>query len=101
MPQSLGFVPMVASDSIEHNGCSYRYIVRDFIEGKRLSNIIDEGKLYSWEKATQILLQVLIALKRLHTLDPIIIHNDITAHNILIKENEGDVNVCMYLLYKI
>ena len=49
LPQSLSFVPMVASGSIEHNGCSYRYIVRDFIEGKRLSDIIDEGKLYSWE----------------------------------------------------
>ncbi|MBR5778160.1 MAG: hypothetical protein IKY22_06860 [Bacteroidales bacterium] len=42
-PQSLGFVPMVASGNIEHNGCSYRYIVRDFIEGKRLSDIIEDG----------------------------------------------------------
>lgn len=93
LPQSLGFVPMVASGNIEHNGCSYRYIVRDFIEGKRLSDIIDEGKLYSWEKATQIVLQVLVALKHLHSQEPAIIHNDITARNILIKEENENVRV--------
>ena len=35
LPQHLGFVPMVANGTIEHNGSSYQYIVRDFIEGKR------------------------------------------------------------------
>ena len=93
LPQSLSFVPMVASGSIEHNGCSYRYIVRDFIEGKRLSDLIDEGKLYSWEQATPIVLQVLVALKHLHSQEPAIIHNDITARNILIKEEDENVRV--------
>ena len=93
LPQSLCFVPLLASGSIEHNGSSYHYIVRDFVDGKRLSDIIDEGKLYTWEKATRIVLQVLMALKQLHTLDPVIIHNDITARNIFIKEDEGDVKI--------
>ena len=93
LPQSHGFIPMVASGSIEHNGCSYRYIVRDYVEAKRLSDLIDEGKLYSWEQATPIVLQVLVALKHLHSQEPAIIHNDITARNILIKEDEDDVKV--------
>ena len=93
LPQSLSFVPMVASGSIEHNGCSYRYIVRDYVEAKRLSDLIDEGKLYSWEQATPIILQVLVALKHLHSQEPAIIHNDITARNILIKEEDENVRV--------
>ena len=91
--QNLGFLPMVANGTIEHNGSSYQYIVRDYVEAKRLSDLIDEGKLYSWEQATPIVLQVLVALKHLHTQEPAIIHNDITARNILIKEKDENVRV--------
>lgn len=35
LPQNLGYVPLLASGSIEHNGSSYHYIVRDFVDGKR------------------------------------------------------------------
>ena len=93
LPQNLGFVPMVANGTIEHNGSSYQYIVRDYVEAKRLSDLIDEGKLYSWEQATPIVLQVLVALKHLHSQEPAIIHNDITARNILIKEEDENVRV--------
>ena len=93
LPQNLGFLPMVANGTIEHNGASYRYIVRDFVEAKRLSDLIGEGKLYSWEEAVPIVLQVLVALKHLHSQEPAIIHNDITTRNILIKDNEEDVRV--------
>ena len=93
LPQSLGFVPVVANGTIEHNGSSYQYIVRDFVNAKRLSNLIDKGKLYSWEQATPIVLQVLVALKHLHSQEPAIIHNDITARNILIKEEDENVRV--------
>ena len=93
LPQSLGFVPMVARGSIEHNGSSYRYIVRDFVDAKRLSDLIENGKLYSWEQAIPIVFQVLVALKYLHSQEPAIIHNDITARNILIKEEDENVRV--------
>ncbi len=93
LPQSLGFLPMVASGSIEHNGSSYRYIVRDFVNGKRLSELIDEGKLYSWEEAKPIVLQVLMALKHLHSQEPSVIHNDITTRNIIIKKDEENQQV--------
>lgn len=93
LPQHLGFVPMVANGTIEHNGSSYQYVVRDYVEAERLSDLIDEGKLYSWEQATPIVLQVLVALKHLHSQEPAIIHNDITARNILIKEEDENVRV--------
>lgn len=93
LPQNLGFMPMVANGTIEHNGSSYQYVVRDYVEAKRLSDLIDEGKLYSWEQATPIVLQVLVALKHLHSQEPAIIHNDITARNILIKEEDENVRV--------
>lgn len=93
LPQHLGFVPMIANGTIEYNGSSYQYIVRDYVEAKRLSDLIDEGKLYSWEQATPIILQVLVALKHLHSQEPAIIHNDITARNILIKEEDENVRV--------
>ena len=93
LSQNLGFVPMVANGTIEHNGSSYQYIVRDYVEAKRLSDLIDEGKLYSWEQATPIVLQVLVALKHLHSQEPAILHNDITARNILIKEEDENVRV--------
>jgi len=84
---------MIANGTIEYNGSSYQYIVRDYVEAKRLSDLIDEGKLYSWEQATPIVLQVLVALKHLHSQEPAIIHNDITARNILIKEEDENVRV--------
>lgn len=96
LSQNLGFVPMVANGTIEHNGSLYQYIVRDYVEAKRLSDLIDEGKLYSWEQATPIVLQVLVALKHLHSQEPAIIHNDITARNILI--NEENENVRVYII---
>ena len=86
LPDNLGFIPLLANDTIEYNGRSYRFIVREFVEAKRLSDLIEEGKLYSWEQAIPIVLQVLFALKHLHSQEPAIIHNDITARNILIKE---------------
>ena len=93
LPKSLGVAPVVASGAIKQNGTTYCYIVRDFVDGVRLSDLIDEGKRYSWGQAVPIVHQVLKAIKHLHTQKPAIIHNDITARNILIKEDNGDIQV--------
>lgn len=93
LPKSLGVIPVVASGAIEQNGTTYCYIVRDFVNGVRLSDLIDEGKRYSWDQAMPIILQVLNAIKYLHSQKPAIIHNNITARNILIKDNDGDTQV--------
>ncbi len=93
LAKSSAFVPVVANGAIELGGTPYRYIVRAFVDGRRLSELIRAGKRYSWEEATAIILQVLTALKQLHSQEPAIIHNDITARNILIKEGEENPQV--------
>lgn len=87
------FVPVVASGSVEIHGAEHRYIVREFVEGRRLSDLIAEGKRYTWEEAVPILAQVLGALKHLHSQESAIIHNDLTARNIIIREVEGKPKV--------
>lgn len=89
------FAPVVAAGSVEINDAEHRYIVREFVEGRRLSDLIAEGKHYTWEEAAPILVQVLRALEHLHSQEPAIIHNDITARNIIIREVDGKPKVCL------
>lgn len=86
-------ISMSADGCIQLNGTDYRYCVREFIDGKRLSDLIEAGKRYTWQEAQPIILQVLMALRHLHSQEPAIIHNDITARNILVKEDDDNVQV--------
>ncbi len=90
---SSSLIPMTANGCIQLNGTDYRYCVRECIDGKRLSDLIEAGKQYTWQEAQPIIQQVLMALKHLHSQEPAIIHNDITARNILVREDEGNVQV--------
>ena len=90
---SSSLISMSADGCIQLNGTDYRYCVREFIDGKRLSDLIEAGKRYTWQEALPIILQVLMALRHLHSQEPAIIHNDITARNILIKEDDNNVQV--------
>ena len=90
---SSSLISMSADGCIQLNGTDYRYCVREFIDGKRLSDLIEAGKRYTWQEAQPIILQVLMALRHLHSQEPAIIHNDITARNILIKEDDDNVQV--------
>ncbi len=93
LAKNSAFIPIVANGAIELGGTPYRYIVRAFVDGRRLSELIRAGKRYSWEEAAPIILQVLMALKQLHSQEPDVIHNDITARNILIKEDGENTKV--------
>lgn len=93
---SSSLIPITANGNIQLNGTDYRYYVREFLDGKRLSDLIESGKRYTWQDAKPIILQVLMALRHLHSHEPAIIHNDITAHNILI--NDDDDNVQVYII---
>lgn len=74
-------------------GEDYDYTVREYVEGERLSDILEGGKIFTWEEALPIYYQLLIALKHLHSCSPSIIHNDITTRNVLIKEIDGRYRV--------
>lgn len=78
----------------EINGRKYIYLIREYIEGKRLSDILGDGKRYTWEEAIPILRQILEGLASLHHRSLAVIHNDVTSRNVLLREDEnGNIKV--------
>ena len=61
------------------------YIVMELIQGKTLKEIIDEEGTISWKWATNIAIQIAMALEMAHRNN--IIHRDIKPHNIIITED--------------
>lgn len=60
----------------------YRYIVRELTDGVKLSELLNQGSVYSWDEAVIIIRQVLCALEVMHIRG--IIHNDITPKNVIV-----------------
>lgn len=89
MEGSYPLLPIIAAGKECANGIEYKYIVREFVEGERLSDILSGGKCFTLEEALPIFLQILVALKHLHSQSPAIIHNDITPRNIIVSEVNG------------
>ncbi len=71
-------------------GRNIHYIVMEYIEGKTLSQLIEEEKMLSAEKTIHISKQIASALNHAHKNH--IIHRDIKPHNILITK-EGRAKV--------
>lgn len=89
------FAHTLSYKETEFNGRRYINLIREYVEGKRLSDILDSGKRYRWEEAISILQQVLEGLASLHHQAPVVIHNDITPRNVLLREDEnGNIKVC-------
>ena len=87
------FAEVVDSGDLFVDGRYYPYIIRSLFEGQRISDIIATGKRYKWAEAKGIIYQVLEALRSLHFGNGGIIHNDITARNVVITEQNGCVKV--------
>lgn len=77
------------SGMVSHRGKYFHYLVREVVDGERLSDILDKGKKYEWPEAVGIARQILSALKHLHDMHPTILHNDITPRNIVLREQDG------------
>ena len=71
------------------DGKEYHCLVREYIESKRLSDLLAEGKRYSWDEAMPIIHQLLNGLSYLHRQERAIIHNDMTPRNILLWKVEN------------
>lgn len=82
------FIPIHLYDTVSLNGKEYHCLIREYIESKRLSDLLVEGKRYSWDEAIPIIHRVLDGLSCLHRQERAIIHNDVTPRNILLCENE-------------
>ena len=91
------FTPLFQCRNIEMNGRTYICLIRKYIEGTRLSDILEKGHLYSWDEALLIVKQVLIGLLHLHNQAKTVVHNDVTTRNILIG-NDEQANDKVYLI---
>lgn len=75
-----------------YKGDNGLWVIEEYIEGKRLADILKENTLSS-NQAVTIARDVMLILRELHTMDTPIIHRDISPNNIII----GDDNT-VYLL---
>ena len=77
-----------AIDRLDDNPpCSY--IIREYIEGVTLAEMIQSGQRFSVNWIYDIILQLIDILQKLHTHEPPVIHRDIKPSNILIKQDAG------------
>lgn len=76
------------SGEIQINGKRYVYIVFDFIIGETAAQQTAREQCCSVYDAKQITLGVLNGLKFLHSLNPSVIHNEITAQNVMLDSSD-------------
>ena len=58
--------------------------------------MLTTGKVYSWSEAAPIMSQILRGLQMLHSREPVVIHNDLTANNVIVRQDEnGKEKVCI------
>ena len=78
---------VLACDKWADGGKDCRYVIRQFVSGQRMSDLLEQGKRYSWEEAVPVVLQVTERLRRLHKLDVPLIHNDVTPRNVILADD--------------
>lgn len=69
---------------INVNSIDYKFMIRESVEGLKLSELLDEGITYNWEEAVSIVMQVLNALAVLHRMG--ICHNDVNPCNVILDD---------------
>ena len=69
---------------INVNCIDYKFMVRESVDGVKLSELLDMGITYTWEEAVPIVMQVLAALAVLHRKG--IFHNDVNPGNVILDD---------------
>lgn len=67
------------------DGNEYAYLITNFFTGRLISEQLGSGKLYDWDEAKAIMVNVLAGLVYLHEALNLT-HNDITPRNILLEQ---------------
>lgn len=75
----------VIYDCVYENGNTY--VLEEYIPGKTLAELLEENGTFSEEETRRIMMQLCDGLEVLHRHEPSIIHNDIKASNIMIRED--------------
>lgn len=81
-------ISYIADGKVEIEGRAYHYLVTEFFHGSLLSEVIDGGKVFSYQEAKDLIRGVLDGLVYLHSLN--LNHNDLTPRNILLEETGRD-----------
>lgn len=66
------------------------YVISEYVEGSTLREILDTGRKYSVEEASQFISKILVGLSQVHPLD--IVHCDISPESIMIA-NDGSIKL--------
>ena len=82
-------ISYVDDGSITIDGAEYKYLVTNYFIGRLLSEIINEGKVFTEDTAKGIMAQVLTGLHYLNG-EHYLNHNDLTPRNIILDEVEPD-----------
>ena len=81
-------ISYVADGKVEIEGKAYYYLITEFFHGSLLSEVIESGKVFSYQEAKDLIRGVLEGLVYLHSLN--LNHNDLTPRNILLEETGRD-----------
>lgn len=69
---------------INVSGIDYKFVIRESVEGIKLSELLDKGITYTWEEAVPIVMQVFNALYVLHSRG--VFHNDVNPDNVILDD---------------
>lgn len=87
---------LVDKGELQQNGRSYLYFVNDFISSETLADRLARSSTLSVYDTKQIALGLLEALRYLHSLPTPIVHNEVTALNVLIDLGSEDLkDLCL------
>lgn len=84
------FPMVIEKGEITINGHHYNYLVRKYIDGRPLSELLTEGKTFSYKQATDIICDIAYTLWNYNQITGYI-HNDICPDNIIIKGTKNPV----------
>ena len=84
MSQTKAMPSVMEHGVINVNCIDYKFMVRESVDGVKLSELLDLGITYTWEEAVPIVMQVLAALAVLHRKG--IFHNDVNPGNVILDD---------------
>ncbi len=87
----VGSHPQIPSLVAKFEDNSNRYLVREYIDGELLSKEISSGSIWSQTQVFDFLLDLVGILAFVHSYN--YIHQDITPHNIIRREDDGRFNL--------
>ena len=81
--------PVMDSGMVNRNGVYYHYLVREVVSGERLCDTMAHGKCMEGNEVLCLGRLILQALKRLHTMQPTVLHNNLSLRSVVTWRENG------------